>query len=107
MAGEDSALASAAGSRSAGCSLPSSAFACVRGVVTPWGLSPPPQDVPPEDVAPEDTPPQDAPPEDTVAEDHPRLGVDDLVRQRAGVGGAAQRGEGSRGGVHGGRLRAG
>src|SRR3972149_4443080 len=95
MAREGSALVSSV------CSPPSSALAGAPGVVTPWGLLPPPQDVPPEDVAPED-----APPEDAVAEDHPRLWIDELVRQRAGVGGALQGGEGGAGGVHGGRLRA-
>src|SRR3989337_1013283 len=101
MAREGSALVSSV------CSPPSSAIAGARGVVTPWGLLPPPQDVPPEDVAPENAPPQDTPPEDAVAEDHPRLRVDELVWQRPGVGGALQGGEGGTGGVDRGRLRAG
>src|SRR3989304_1626024 len=100
MAREGSALVSSD-------SLPSSAFAGARGVVTPWGRLPPPQDVPPQDVPPQDVAPEDAPPEDAVAEDHPRLRVDELVRQRPDVGGALQGGEGGTGGVDRGRLRAG
>src|SRR3990172_4703894 len=106
MAGEGSALISSVCSPSAGGTLPSCLGACDAGAVTPLNPLPAPQNVPPENVAPEDAPPQDAPPEDTVLQDHPRLGVDELVRQRPAVGGALQGGEAGAGGVNRGRLRA-
>src|SRR3989304_36407 len=100
MAGEGSALISSVCSPSAGGTLPSCLGACDAGAVTPLNPLPAPQDVPPENVAPEDAPPQDAPPEDTVLQDHPRLGVDELVRQRPAIGGALQGGEAGAGGGH-------
>src|SRR3989304_1624720 len=106
MAGEGRALVSSVCFPSARGAPPSCLWpcdACARPPLTPL---PAPQNVPPENVAPEDAPPQDAPPEDTVLQDHPRLWVDELVRQRPAVGGALQGGEAGAGGVHPRRPRA-